>query len=74
MGGSFKGAWGLIEGRFRADMEMRPYVGVDSKKLEYGPGRIHAGCPSSPGFGVWRTVIFQLSGFYCNVVLAWAQC
>ena len=25
---------------------------VGSKKLEYGPGTICAGCPSSPGFGV----------------------
>ena len=25
---------------------------VDSNKLEYGPGTIYAGCPSSLGFGV----------------------
>ena len=40
--GSFLGAWGLIEGRFRADIEVRPYMGVDSKKLEYGLGTIFA--------------------------------
>ena len=33
------------------------------QKLEYGPGTIYAGFPSSQGFGV-GTVIFQLSGFY----------
>ena len=27
-------------------------MGVDSKELEYGPGTIYAGCPSSLGFGV----------------------
>ena len=41
-----------IEGRFRADIQLRPYGGVDSKELEYGPGTTNAGCPSSLGFGV----------------------
>ena len=31
---------------------MRPYVGVDSRKLEYEPIMIYVGFPSSLGFGV----------------------
>ena len=34
------------------DIQIRPYMGVDSKKLEYGSGTIYAGVPSSLGFGV----------------------
>ena len=34
--GSFRGAWGVILGRFRADIKRRPDMGVDSKKLESG--------------------------------------
>ena len=33
--------------------------------MEYGPGTILTGFPSSQAFGGWGTVIFQLSGFYC---------
>ena len=69
MGGAFKRAGGLMEGRLRADIQMRPFLGVNSKKVEYGPGTIYAGCPSSLGFGGWRTVIFQLVGFYCARLL-----
>ena len=29
-------------------------MGVDSKKLEYGPGTIYAGFPASLSFGVGR--------------------
>ena len=36
---------------------------VDSTKLEYGPGTIHASCPCFLLWG-WRIVIFQFSGFY----------
>ena len=43
---------------------------VDSKKLEYGPGTIHAGFPSFFGLGLEDTVIFQLSGFYCRPPVA----
>ena len=49
---SFQGAWGLIQGRFRADIQIRPEMGVDSKNLEDGPRTIYAGVPSSLGFGV----------------------
>ena len=41
---------------------------VGSKKLEYGPGTIDAGVPSSLVFGGWRMVIFQLFAFYCKGV------
>ena len=34
---------------------------MDSKKLEHRPG-----IPSSFGFGGWRAVTFQRSGFYCT--------
>ena len=43
-------------------MQCRPKT-IDSKKLEYWPGAIYAGVPSSQGFMVWGTVILQLSGF-----------
>ena len=33
-------------------MKTRPYMGVGSRKLEYGSGTIYAGLPSSLGFGV----------------------
>ena len=40
-------------------------ITADSNELEFGPRTISAGFPSSPG--VWvRTVMFQLSGFYCK--------
>ena len=38
-------------------------MGVDSKKLNYGPRRIYAGVPSFFGLG-FEMVIFRLSGFY----------
>ena len=47
-----KGLEGLVEGRFRADIPIRPCMGVDSKKLGYGPGTIYTRFPSSLGFGV----------------------
>ena len=50
--GSLKGALGLIQGRFRAVLQTRPYMEVDSKKLEYGPGAIYGGFRISRGFGV----------------------
>ena len=52
MGVSLKGAWGLIQGRFRAFIQARPRSEVDSKMLEYGSGTIYAGFPSSLAFGV----------------------
>ena len=33
-------------------MQIRPCMGVDSKKLEDGPGKLYAGVPPSLGFGV----------------------
>ena len=30
----FQGAWGLIYGRFRVDIQIRPFRGVDDKRLE----------------------------------------
>ena len=42
---------------------------VGSKKLEYGPGTIYAGLPSSLGFRGWSAVIVQLSGFYCKPIV-----
>ena len=47
-----RGLQGVVEGRFRADIPIRPEKGVNSKTLEYGPGTIEAGFPSSLGFGV----------------------
>ena len=38
----------------------------NSKKLEYEPGMIYAGFPSSLGFGDGGTVTFQLSGAHCR--------
>ena len=48
--------------RYRIWDLMPPQLGtVDSKKLEYGPGKNYAS-------RLWdrRTIIFQLCGFYCN--------
>ena len=36
--GSFKGAWGLIQGRFGADVQIRPYKVMNSNpKVSRGP-------------------------------------
>ena len=49
-------------------------MGVDSKKLECGPGTIDAGCCFSLSLSCfsklwgWETVILQLSGFYCSLL------
>ena len=42
------------------------YVGVDSKKLEDGPGTILCWCFFFSRLLGWRTVIFQLLGFCCR--------
>ena len=49
---SFKGAWGLIQGKFRADVQIKPHMGADCKKFAYGPGTIYAGVPSCLGFRI----------------------
>ena len=51
MGVSFKGL-GVDISRFKADIQIRPYMEGDSAKLEYGLGTVYAGFPASPGFGV----------------------
>ena len=45
--------------RPRIDKGLSPDFTVDSKKLEYGPGTIYAGVPSSLGFvvGGWSNVL-----------------
>ena len=50
--GSFEIIPALAEG-LQAFAAGRPSFTVDSKQLEYGPGTICAGFPSSLGFGVW---------------------
>ena len=46
---------------------------VDSKKLEYGPGRLMLVFLLLKDVGLW-TVVFQLSGFllYVNCHLVWS--
>ena len=39
---------------------------VGSTKLEHGSETFYGGVPSSWG---WRTVIFQVSGYSCNIIL-----
>ena len=56
----------LKQGRFRADIQTRPYVSVDSKKLTSGPATIYAGLSFISRLWGGRAVIFQLSSFYCK--------
>ena len=44
-------------------------MGVDSKKMEYGPGTVYAWCSFFSRLRGWGTVIVQLSGFYCRPYL-----
>ena len=51
--------------RRRASKKLLMRKTVGTKTLEYGCRVIHPGSPASLGFGLWSTIIFQLSDFYC---------
>ena len=48
---------------------MQVMVTVDSKHVEYRPGTIYAGFPSSPGFRAGGQSYSKLTGFYSTMVL-----